>query len=92
MDTKLKYVKVGRFGEVIIFPSTIEHSEFRNMDVLTAGFCHIDANNEVVKCYGDSHSLNKKSDPMQDTKDATSQCFGVFAMLELEFDENGNLK
>jgi hypothetical protein len=83
MDTKQKYVKVGRFGEVIIFPQTIKHSTFRSLEIVSAGFLTIDAENETVNCFGDSFSLNKKSDA-SDSFDATKQLFGIDAALKLK--------
>ena len=41
MDTKQKYVRIKEYNEIIIFPQIIEHSEFRNWNVISAGFCHI---------------------------------------------------
>lgn len=82
MDRKLKYVKLKN-GEVIIFPQIIEHKTFKQLEPITAGFCYIEGDREKVSCFGESYSLNLKSDEKQDTLDATKQVFGIDAMLKL---------
>ena len=37
MDTKQKFVRLKRYNEVIIFPCVIEHSEFKNLEPVSAG-------------------------------------------------------
>ena len=81
MDTKQKYVRLGRFDEIIIFPLTIEHSTFKGLEPISAGFCYVNENN--VNCFGRSFSLDLDS-LEDDSKFATKQLFGIDAMLELE--------
>lgn len=80
METKQKYVRLKKYDEIIIFPEIIEHSEFKNFGVISAGFCYIE--NDRVLCFGESFSLRLKSDE-EDTKIATKQIYGFDAMLKL---------
>ena len=77
---QLKYVKTKE-GEVIFFPTTIQHSEFKHFKPVTAGFCRM--RNQKVQCYGESYSLNLQSDPKEDTLKATEAVFGTAAMLNI---------
>jgi hypothetical protein len=70
---KQKYIRT-KDGEIIIFPSTIEHSRFKYLNPVTAGFCFINENK--VECLGMSFSLNLISNPEEDSKHATCQIFG----------------
>jgi len=79
-DTKQKYVRLGEYDEIIIFPTTIEHSTFKHLEPISAGFCHI--HSDKVVCYGKSYSLNIESKE-DDTLKATKQIHGIDAMLEL---------
>lgn len=79
-ETKMKYVRLKQYDEIIIFPCIIDHSEFEFMNPISAGFCYI--GNNKVECFGESFSLKLKSD-LDDTKIATKQAFGIDAMLEL---------
>jgi hypothetical protein len=79
-ETKQKYVRLRLFNEIIIFPTSIEHSDFKKFEPISAGFCYIGDNK--VNCFGESYSLKLKSDP-EDSKIATKQIFGYEAMLEL---------
>ena len=83
MDTKQKYVRLKQYGEVIIFPTIIEHSKFRHLGVISAGFCYVDGDAKEVRCFGESISLDLESDPKEDTLKATQQLFGIDAMLKL---------
>ena len=78
---KMKYVKVGDYNSIIIFPMIIEHSDFKNFKPTTAGFCYI--SNDKVDCFGESVSLRLKSNERLDTIDATKQYCGIEAMLKL---------
>jgi len=69
---KLKYVRLRRFNEIIVFPEVIQHSEFKHFDCVSAGFCSLQDNK--VTCYGESTSLKLKSDP-QDSTIATYQFY-----------------
>lgn len=80
---KLKYVKVPPYNNIIIFPDNIQHAEFQLMAPISAGFCHIDAKNQEIVCYGDSYSLQLKSDNRQDSFEATKQFFGIDAAIKL---------
>ena len=78
---KIKYVRLSPYDSFIIFPAIINHSDFANLPIISAGFCRI--YNKRVECYGKSISL-KLSSRKEDTKLATKQVFGLDAMLELE--------
>jgi len=80
-EEKLKYVRLRKFDEIIIFPMTLNHSIFKNLDTISAGFCYIETNK--VSCFGNSVSLSLDSIP-EDSTLATKQIFGVDAMLEME--------
>jgi len=79
-DTKLKYVRLERFDEIIIFPTVLAHSTFKHLNPISAGFCYIE--NNKVSCFGESISLDIKSKE-GDTQIATKQVFGFDAMLKL---------
>lgn len=79
---KMKYVKIGVYNSIIIFPMILEHSEFKHLNPSTAGFCYI--SNSKVRCFGESISLGLKSNERLDTIDATSQYCGIDAMLKLD--------
>lgn len=80
MDTKQKYIRTKE-NEVVIFPCTISHDEFKHWHPVSAGFCYVNPKSESVDCFGESISLNLKSDE-SDTKYATKQVFGVDAILK----------
>jgi len=79
MDTKLKYVRTK--NNVIIFGAITSHDTFKYLAPISAGFCHVNKN-EVV-CFGDSFSLDLKSNPKEDSLEATKQLFGYDAMISL---------
>lgn len=79
-DTKLKYVRLKAYDEIIIFPMLLEHSTFKHLNPISAGFCYID--DGKVSCFGRSVSLRIES-MEDDTKMATKQVFGIDAMLAL---------
>ena len=81
MDTKQKFVRLKEYNEVIIFPCTIEHSDFKKFNPVSAGFCYI--NKGRVDCFGESISLDLKSNAKEDTLLATKQFFGLDAMAKL---------
>jgi hypothetical protein len=89
MDTKLKYVRLKEYNQIIIFPCITEHSNFKYFNCISAGFCYVRDNK--VSCFGESYSLDLKSDEKEDSLRATEQLFGIDAMLELEesFSSNG---
>ena len=82
MDTKQKYVRLKKYNSFIFFPMIIEHSTFKHLDPISAGFCYLDED-QVVKCFGSSFSLGLNSIPEEDTKLATKQVYGIDAMLAL---------
>lgn len=73
MDTKQKYVRLGDYDQIIIFPTIIEHSKFRDMNPISAGFCEIHENKVV--CFGKSISL-RLNGMKDDTFIATKQIYG----------------
>lgn len=73
MIKKHKYVRLKRFDEIIIFPEIIEHSNFKNFEVISAGFCYVEK--DQVLCFGESISLKLKSKE-EDTSIATKQFYG----------------
>ena len=73
MDTKQKYVRLKEYNQIIIFHSIIEHSSFKNMNPISAGFCYV--NDDNVACFGVSVSLGIKS-MEDDSYVATKQIFG----------------
>jgi len=77
MDTKQKYVRLKEYDEIIIFPQIIQHSEFSNMNPVSAGFCHV--HKDKVVCFGESISLGLKSKE-DDTLMATKQIYGWDAL------------
>lgn len=81
MDTRQKYVKLKQYNAIIIFPCHIEHSKFKNLEPITAGFCYVHENK--VTCFGNSISLDLESDPEDDSKEATKQLFGYDAIRNL---------
>ncbi len=78
---KMKYIKFGIYKSIIIFPCVIEHSNFRIFNPVSAGFCYIEQ--DKVKCFGESTSLDLKSNEIEDTLVATKQYIGIDAMLNL---------
>ena len=80
MDTKQKYVRLEEYDEIIIFPQIIQHSDFKNMNPISAGFCYI--HKDKVVCFGESISL-RLSSKEDDTLKATKQIYGWEAMEAL---------
>ena len=71
---KLKYIIVDG-KNVIVFPETLNHSQFKHLNPTSAGFIFFqqDANHVVTcKCYGESVTLNLKS-LEKDSQLATNQ-------------------
>jgi len=76
MVKRLKYVRIRRTDEIIIFPLTIPHAHFSKIfGITSAGFCFINGEKETVECFGESASLGISS-RTSDTKIATQQIFG----------------
>ena len=74
---KHKYVR-KEYG-FIIFPDAMQHSDFKkyNGNILSAGFCYIDTEKQVCKCFGESVSLNIKS-LEEDSERMTHQFFNFY--------------
>lgn len=77
----MKYVKVGHYNTIIVFPTIIEHSEFKHFNPKSAGFCYISI--DKVVCFGESISLGLKADEKEDSREATKQYCGIEAMIKL---------
>lgn len=71
---QLKYVRLRERDTIVIFPPTLQHSQFQYFDPVSAGFCYI--HNGLVECFGTSVSLNLEADPL-DSKRATLQFFNL---------------
>ena len=80
MDTKQKYVRLKEYNQIIIFPTIIEHSSFKNMDPISAGFCYV--NSDKISCFGESISLRLEG-MEDDSFIATKQVFGWDAAEKL---------
>ena len=75
---KAKYIKTKN-KEIIIFSELQLHSEFSMFEPVSAGFIKIDTsnNNEPSCCYGESISLNLKSNSEEDARLARMQIFDL---------------
>jgi len=63
MNDHPKYV-VTKDGEMIIFSSLLNHSQFKGLNPISAGFISFGTNGKgaiTVQCYGESVSLDIKS-------------------------------
>ncbi len=61
---KAKYIKT-KDNEIIVFSEAMFHSDFRNMNPISAGFISFGINEEgnpTCSCYGESISLRLQSD------------------------------
>jgi hypothetical protein len=66
---RVKYIRT-KDNEIIIFAEFMNHSDFRNFNPVSAGFISFGINKEgnpTCSCYGESISLNMKSNPEEDT-------------------------
>lgn len=75
MYLKTKYI-VTQNNEIITFPETIQHSEFKHFNPKSAGFISfgLDENRKMIcNCYGESISLGLKSREREDTDLANRQ-------------------
>ena len=73
MSEYWKYVVIG--DDIIVFPPTMSHSQFKNMGTITsAGLIRIYERrrmcpeNKVVMCFGESKTLKIKSNPTRDER------------------------
>ena len=73
--SKLKYVRTKEYNSIIIFPTLINHSVFKHMGIISAGFCYINSKDETVDCFGESVSLKIKC-LEDDSYFATKHVFG----------------
>lgn len=68
---KIKYVVINTgFGteNIILFLETVEHSAFKGLNPISAGFCYFSTENlDDCSCYGKSVSLGISSRPEEDT-------------------------
>ena len=75
MFSKVKYI-VTEDNEIIVFGEIMQHSDFRHMNPIRAGFISFGVNKEgnpTCSCYGKSISLGMASDPELDTQIAKLQ-------------------
>ena len=80
MIQQLKYVKT-KSGDFVFFCATLAHSNFKFLDIESAGFCGIDTESRIVHCYGLSISLGIGSQTT-DTFCATRHIFGIEEALK----------
>lgn len=76
-----KYVRLKEYDSIIVFPEIIQHKEFRHMEIISAGSCHI--NGKHTRCFGESYSLGLKSDK----KDSELLVIQLYGMTSVEYDE-----
>jgi hypothetical protein len=72
---KTKYIKTED-KEIIVFGEIMQHSDFRHMNPVSAGFIYfgIDKDgNPTCSCHGQSISLGLESDEEEDTRLAQYQ-------------------
>lgn len=73
---RTKYIRT-KDNEIIVFGEIMQHSDFRNFNPVSAGFISFGINpeskNPTCSCYGESISLNMKSNPEDDTRLAKMQ-------------------
>ncbi|MEO6305476.1 MAG: hypothetical protein ABIP51_20100 [Bacteroidia bacterium] len=62
METK--YIRT-KDNSIIVFSSALKHNQFSHFNPISAGFIAI--NNSECKCYGESFSLNIKSNSIDDS-------------------------
>ena len=74
-----KYIRTEK-DQIIIFPKSIDHSEFKSLNPVSAGFCFV--GQDSITCNGYSDSLNIDTSA-SDTVQATIQFFGIDAAFKL---------
>jgi hypothetical protein len=70
-----KYI-ITKDNDIIIFSAGMNHSDFKHMNPIRAGFISIGVDKEGnpdCSCYGRSISLDMESDPQKDTLKAKLQ-------------------
>ena len=70
---KAKYIKTIH-DEIIIFPMSMKHTDFRKFDPISAGFIEFLNDFTVFKCTGKSIGLKLESHP-EDTDLANKELF-----------------
>lgn len=76
--SNVKYIRT-KDGEIIVFSSLQQHSDFKVYEPVSAGFVSIGVNKDrqpTIKCYGESVSLRMKSNPEEDSELARLQILG----------------
>jgi hypothetical protein len=73
---KQKYIRLREYDEIVIFPIAMNHSIFKFLDPISAGFCEIVENENKVICYGESLSIGMESHKY-DSMIASNQLFGI---------------
>lgn len=79
MFSPAKYIKTED-DRIIVFPASMAHYEFKEFKPVSAGFISFgtDENNDkTCKCYGESLTLNLKSNP-RDTNLAKMQILNKY--------------
>jgi hypothetical protein len=72
---RVKYIKTKN-REIIVFGEIMVHSDFKDMNPVSAGFIYFGINEEgnpTCRCFGKSISLGLSSDEEEDTQLAQSQ-------------------
>ncbi len=80
MILKTKYVRTKE-NRIIVFSELNQHSEFKSFEPVSAGFISIGVGsdgNPDCTCYGESVSLNLKSNEEEDTILAKRQILGHY--------------
>lgn len=75
---KVKYIRTEQ-NIIIVFPELLQHSQFRILNPVSAGFISIGATAQyepTIKCYGESVSLKLKANEEEDTALARKQILG----------------
>jgi hypothetical protein len=73
----LKFIRLQN-NAVVIFSRDIQHSTFKSLNPVSAGFCMVDSEKRKVFCTGESVTLELKSDEEEDSAIATNQVFGHY--------------
>lgn len=76
--SKTKYIKTES-NQIIVFSEHIQHSRFKFMNPVSAGFIFFNNNSDGLPdchCYGESVSLELKSDEKVDSALARIQILG----------------
>ena len=75
---KVKYIRTEQ-NIIIVFPELMQHSEFKILNPVSAGFISIGAAEKfepTITCLGESVSLKLKSNEIEDTLLARKQILG----------------